>query len=58
MSVARRSFWFWPLLAFTIVVCAFLIVPVGMSMLAGVTRNLRHRDRCGLTLEWVIKVLD
>jgi hypothetical protein len=34
-----RSPYFWPLLAFTLSVCAFLIVPVAMSMLAGVTRN-------------------
>ena len=53
---AHRSIWFWPLLAFTIVVCAFLIVPVGMSMLAGVTRNYFIGIDSGLTLEWVIKV--
>ena len=55
-SSKRRSIWFWPLLAFTIVVCAFLIVPVGMSMLAGVTRNYFIGIDSGLTLEWVIKV--
>jgi putative spermidine/putrescine transport system permease protein len=56
MSIRRRSIWFWPLLAFTVVVCAFLIVPVGMSMLAGVTRNYFIGIDSGLTLEWVIKV--
>ena len=56
MSTRRRSIWFWPLLAFTIVVCAFLIVPVGMSMLAGVTRNYFIGIESGVTLEWVIKV--
>jgi putative spermidine/putrescine transport system permease protein len=56
MSTARRSIWFWPLLAFTIAVCAFLIVPVGMSMLAGVTRNYFIGIESGVTLEWVIKV--
>ncbi len=35
----RRSVVFWLLLAFTLFVCAFLVVPVAMSMMAGVTRN-------------------
>jgi putative spermidine/putrescine transport system permease protein len=51
-----RSPYFWPLLAFTLSVCAFLIVPVVMSMLAGVTRNYFIGVQSGLTLEWVIKV--
>ncbi len=51
-----RSPYFWPLLAFTLSVCAFLIVPVAMSMLAGVTRNYFIGVQSGLTLEWVIKV--
>jgi putative spermidine/putrescine transport system permease protein len=44
------------LLAFTLAVCAFLIVPVWMSMLAGVTQNYFTGWRGGLTLGWVIKV--
>ena len=52
----KRSVFFWPLLAFTLVVCAFLIVPVGMSMLAGVTRNYFVGVSGGLTLDWVVKV--
>ena len=51
-----RSPYFWPLLAFTLSVCAFLIVPVVMSMLAGVTRNYFIGVQSGLTLEWVVKV--
>ncbi|MCA3108096.1 MAG: ABC transporter permease subunit [Rhodocyclaceae bacterium] len=51
-----RSPYFWPLLAFTLSVCAFLIVPVAMSMLAGVTRNYFIGVQSGLTLEWVVKV--
>jgi len=54
--VRRRSPAFWALLAFTLAVCAFLIVPVAMSMLAGVTVNYFIGWRSGLTLEWVIKV--
>jgi putative spermidine/putrescine transport system permease protein len=54
--MARRSPWFWPLLAFTLTVCAFLIVPVALSMLAGVTRNVFIGVQSGLTLDWVIKV--
>lgn len=51
-----RSPYFWPLLAFTLSVCAFLIVPVAMSMLAGVTRNYFIGVQSGLTPEWVVKV--
>ena len=35
----RRSGQFWLQLAFTLLVCAFLIVPVFMSILAGLTQN-------------------
>jgi putative spermidine/putrescine transport system permease protein len=53
----RRSPAFWLLLAFTLAVCAFLVVPVAMSMLAGVTQNYFVGWRGGLTLAWVAKVL-
>lgn len=53
---SKRSPYFWPLLAFTLTVCAFLIVPVAMSMLAGVTRNYFTGVASGLTLDWVINV--
>jgi putative spermidine/putrescine transport system permease protein len=52
----RRSPLFWLLLAFTLMVCAFLVVPVAMSMLAGVTQNYFVGWRGGLTLDWVVKV--
>lgn len=55
-SAPRRGPIFWLLLAFTLLVCAFLIVPVGMSILAGVTRNYFEGAAAGLTLDWVIKV--
>lgn len=52
----RRSPGFGALLAFTTVVAAFLIVPVVMSVLAGLTVNYFEGLRSGLTLQWVIKV--
>ncbi len=44
--------------ALTLLLAAFLIVPVGMSMLAGVTRNDFIGLRSGLTLHWVAQVWD
>ena len=52
----RRSAVFWVLLAFTLLTCAFLVVPVVMSMVAGVTQNYFVGWRGGLTLDWVVKV--
>jgi putative spermidine/putrescine transport system permease protein len=43
-------------LAFTVTVCAFLIVPVVLSMLAGLTVNYLEGLGSGLTLRWVIEV--
>ena len=40
-------------LAFTLSVCAFLIVPVVLSMLAGLTENYLVGLRRGLTLRWL-----
>jgi putative spermidine/putrescine transport system permease protein len=45
-------------LAFTLAVCAFLIVPVGLSILAGITVNYFVGLESGLTLRWVIEVWD
>ena len=56
MSKPARSPIFWLLLAFTLSVCAFLVVPVLMSMLAGVTQNYFAGWREGLTFDWVLKV--
>lgn len=49
---------FWLQLAFTLAVCAFLIVPVVLSALAGVTANFFVGLGSGLTLRWVGQVLD
>jgi putative spermidine/putrescine transport system permease protein len=53
-----RGGWFWMQLAFTLLVCAFLIVPVFLSILAGVTDNYLTGVRSGLTLRWVFEVWD
>lgn len=43
-------------LAFTLIVCAFLVVPVILSILAGLTTNYFVGLSSGLTLRWVIEV--
>ena len=52
----KRSKYFYAQLAFTLLVCAFLIVPVGMSILAGLTVNFFQGVQSGLTLRWVQEV--
>ena len=52
----RDSVLFGLQLAFTASVCAFLIVPVLLSMLAGLTVNYLVGLESGLTLRWVIEV--
>lgn len=53
----KRNLTFYMQLAFTLLVCAFLIVPVFLSALAGVTVNFFQGYRSGLTLRWVMEVL-
>jgi putative spermidine/putrescine transport system permease protein len=43
-------------LAFTLLVCLFLVVPIIMSVLAGVTENYFIGVRSGLTLRWIGEV--
>jgi putative spermidine/putrescine transport system permease protein len=43
-------------LAFVLLVCAFLVVPIGMSILAGLTDNYFIGVKSGLTLRWVARV--
>jgi putative spermidine/putrescine transport system permease protein len=52
----RRDARFWVQLAFTLFVCAFLIVPVVMSVLAGITENFFVGLKSGLTLRWIGQV--
>jgi putative spermidine/putrescine transport system permease protein len=54
--MARRGALFYAQLSFALVVCAFLIVPVGLSILAGLTVNYQTGLASGLTLRWVIEV--
>jgi putative spermidine/putrescine transport system permease protein len=43
-------------LGFTLLVCAFLVLPVILSVLAGVTENFFIGVRSGLTLRWIGEV--
>ncbi len=52
----RRNGLFLLQLGFTLLVCAFLIVPVVLSMLAGLTVNYLVGIQSGLTLRWVVEV--
>lgn len=54
----KRKTGFYLQLAFTLLVCAFLIVPVCLSALAGVTANFFVGIESGLTLRWVWEVWD
>lgn len=54
----RKRLMFSLQLGFTLAVCAFLIVPVGLSILAGLTVNYQVGLHSGLTLRWVIEVWD
>ena len=52
----QNRFRFYLQLGFTLLVCAFLVVPVVLSMLAGVTENFFVGLSSGLTLRWVAQV--
>lgn len=54
----RMRSWLLAQAALTGLLAAFLIVPVALSMLAGVTRNDFIGWRSGLTLQWVAQVWD
>lgn len=43
---------------FTLCVCAFLVVPIVLSIMAGLTFNIFQGITSGLTLTWVFKVWD
>jgi len=51
-----RGTLFYVQLGFTLFVCGFLIVPVILSMLAGLTLNYQVGVQSGLTLRWVADV--
>ena len=52
----KRGLRFYLQLGFTLLVCAFLIVPVVMSVAAGLTVNFFQGIKSGLTLRWVHEV--
>src|SRR2546425_8377171 len=54
--MARRGRGFWAQLAFTVLVAAFLIVPVAMSITAGITANFFQGVKSGLTTRWIAEV--
>ncbi len=56
MSARARPPRFWVQAAITLAVCAFLVVPVGLSILAGLTENFFVGLRSGLTLRWLGEV--
>ena len=45
-------------LLFTLLVAAFLVVPAGLSITAGVTTNYLRGISSGFTLQWVVQVWD
>jgi putative spermidine/putrescine transport system permease protein len=45
-------------LVFTLLVAAFLVVPAGLSITAGVTANYFRGIQSGVTLQWVAQVWD
>ena len=51
-----RPFRYWLQLLVTLLTCAFLVIPVGMSILAGLTENYFIGVRSGLTFRWVVQV--
>jgi putative spermidine/putrescine transport system permease protein len=54
----KRTRLFYFQFAFTLLVCAFLIVPVIMSIMAGVTVNFFQGIKSGVTLRWIFEVWD
>jgi putative spermidine/putrescine transport system permease protein len=55
-AVNKRGPLFFAQLAFALAVCTFLILPVILSMLAGLTVNYQVGIQSGLTLRWVGEV--
>lgn len=58
MMLLRDRLIFAGQLVFTILVAAFLVVPAGLSMAAGVTASYFRGIGSGLTLQWVAQVFD
>ena len=58
MAMRRHSPLFVAQLLFTLAVCAFLIVPIFLSVLAGITVNYQQGIMSGLTARWLLAVWD
>ncbi len=56
--MTRDRVLFWCQLAFTLLVCAFLVVPVILSIAAGLTVNYQVGLASGFTTRWVVAVWD
>lgn len=54
----RRGIGFWLQLVLTVTVAALVLVPIVLSLLAGVTRNFQTGVSSGLTTRWIEQVLD
>lgn len=54
----KRTSAFYLSLTFTLLVCAFLLIPVFMSMTAGITENYSAGIKSGFTVRWIIEVWD
>ncbi len=54
--MAKRPPRYWLQLGVALIVCAFMVVPVVMSILAGITENYFVGVKSGLTLRWVGQV--
>ncbi|QXG30168.1 ABC transporter permease [Pseudomonas viridiflava] len=52
----KRSPLFAAQLLFTLLVCAFMLVPVVLSLLAGLTHNYFQGLSSGLTFDWLVQV--
>ena len=52
----RKPLRYWVQLTVTLAVCAFLVAPIGLSILAGITENFFIGVKSGLTMRWVSEV--
>ena len=52
----NASAWFWFALAITLALCAFLVVPIVLSVLTGLTENAFTGVRSGFTFRWIVEV--
>jgi putative spermidine/putrescine transport system permease protein len=54
--MAGHRLLYWLQMTFTIAVCAFLVAPVALSMVAGISVNWQQGPAGGLTLKWIGQV--